>query len=237
MKKLSLLILSAAMIAGFASCKKVAGEGPLTTENRPVGNFTALASALSADVFYTQDPVYKVEITAQQNILDIIETQIVNNELTIKFRNDVRVKNHEHITVNVSSPTIDGLRISGSGSIVATDSIYSGDMNLTLSGSGNIRLNKLTGTALDANISGSGNISVLNGSVNSGKLKISGSGNIDVMNVPASSATTATSGSGEIRVNVSQSLDVIISGSGSVFYKGNPVVNTHISGSGKVVHQ
>ncbi|MEO8110967.1 MAG: head GIN domain-containing protein [Ginsengibacter sp.] len=237
MKKLSTVLLFAAIATGFVSCKKVIGKGPSVTENRSVGNFTSLASAISADVFYKQDPVYKVEITAQQNILNIIETNIVNNELVIKFRNGVRVKTNENIVVNVSSPTINGLRISGSGSIVATDSIGSGNMDLTLSGSGNINLYKLISTSLDANISGSGNISIQNGLINTGKLRISGSGNIDAMNVPASSVTTTTSGSGEIRANASQSLDVTISGSGSVFYTGNPVVNTHISGSGKVIHQ
>jgi hypothetical protein len=237
MKKLSIVLLSAAIIAGFASCKKVIGEGPAVTENRAIGNFSSVASAISADVYYKQDPVYKVEITAQQNILNVLETNIVNNELVIKFRNNVIVRRHENITVNISSPIIHGLRISGSGNIVAPDSIITTNMDITLSGSGNINLYKLTGTSLDGNISGSGNITVLNGSVNNEHLRISGSGNIDVLNVAATTVTTTTSGSGEMRLNASQSLDVTISGSGSVFYTGNPVLNTHISGSGKVIHK
>ncbi|MDP4283670.1 MAG: head GIN domain-containing protein [Bacteroidota bacterium] len=237
MKKLSILFLSIALMAGFTSCKKVVGEGPAVTETRGTGNFTSVASSISANVYYKQDPVYKVEITAQQNILNVIETNIVGNELLIKFRNGVRVKSHENIVVNVSSPMINGLRLSGSGNLIASDSISSGSMSLTLSGSGNINLHSLVATSLDANISGSGNITISNGSLNTGSFRISGSGNIDAMNVPASSITTTTSGSGEMRVNASQNLDVTISGSGSVYYKGTPGVNTHISGSGKVMHQ
>ena len=237
MKKLSIVLVAMAIIASFTSCKKVTGEGPLITENRAIGNFNSVASAISADVYYKQDPAFKVEITAQQNILNILETNIVNNELVIKFKNNVRVKTHETIIVNVTSPTIDGLRISGSGNLVASDSIATAGLNLTLSGSGNISVSKLLATTLHANISGSGNVTISNGAVKTEKFRISGSGNIDAPDVAAEDVTTTTSGSGEMQVNASKTLTVTISGSGSVFYTGNPVIDTHISGSGKVIHR
>ena len=237
MKTLSKLFILAVLLTGFASCEKIVGEGPVITENRATGNFSSVASAISAHVYYKQDPDYKVEVAAQQNILNVLETHIVGNELVIKFRNDVRVGSHERITVHVSSPTISGLRLSGSGNIIASDSISSDNMNLTISGSGSISLHSLKATSLDANISGSGDISVLSGQLHTGKFRISGSGNINAINVPAYSVNTTTSGSGKISVNVSHDLDVTISGSGSVVYKGTPEINTHISGSGKIVHQ
>ena len=237
MKKLSVVLLSVALIVFFGSCRKVVGDGPTVTETRAVANFTSVSSSISADVFYKQDPVFKVEITAQQNILNVIETNLVNNELVIKIRNGVRVRSHENIVVNISSPSVNGLKISGSGNFMVPDSIVTDNLNLTLSGSGNIKLHKLLASAVDANISGSGNIAIANGVVTTEKLRISGSGDIDVSNVAATYVTTATSGSGKTDVNASESLDVTISGSGSVFYTGNPIINTHISGSGKVIHR
>ena len=182
--------------------------------------------------------MFKVEITAQQNILNIIETNLVNDELVIKFRNNVSVRSHENIVVNLSSPVVKALRISGSGNFIVPDSIHSDNMNLTLSGSGNMKLEKLEAASIDVNISGSGNITVSDGTTNTAKLRISGSGNIALIKVaPPPLVTTTTSGSGEMHVNASENLDVTISGSGSVFYTGNPIINTHISGSGKVLHQ
>ncbi|MEO8764425.1 MAG: head GIN domain-containing protein [Ginsengibacter sp.] len=236
MKKLCVVLLSVALIAFFGSCRKVVGEGPSITENRPIAGFTSVASSISADVFYQQDPVFKVEIVAQQNILNIIETNLVNNELVIKFRSGVLVRSHENIIVHVSSPDMHGLKISGSGNIIVADSITTDNMDLTLSGSGNINVNKLWAPTLDANISGSGNIRIVEGSAITEKLRISGSGDINVSNVAATYVTTTTSGSGKTDVNASESLDVTISGSGSVYYTGNPVINTYISGSGKVIH-
>ena len=237
MKQLSFLAILSVLLMINTSCEKVIGEGPTITQNRSAGNFSSVSSSVSADVYYTESPDFKIEITAQQNILDVIETFVVNDELVVKFKNNVRVKRHESIMVNISAPVTHGLRISGSGNLVVNDSINTTNLHLGLSGSGNISVNKIQATGLDASISGSGNITVLNGTINSEKLKISGSGNMDLINVEASSVNTATSGSGEMRVNASKTLDVTISGSGSVYYRGTPVVNTHISGSGKVIHQ
>jgi hypothetical protein len=237
MKQLSFLVVLGTVLMLNTSCEKVVGEGPTITQNRAAGNFSSVASSISADVYYTESPDFEIEITAQQNILDVIETFVVNDELQVKFKNNVRVKHHESIMVNISAPVTHGLRISGSGNLLVSDSINTTDLHLGLSGSGNINAHTIKATALDASISGSGNITVLNGIINSEKLKISGSGNIDVINVEASSVNTATSGSGETRVNASKTLDVSISGSGSVYYRGTPIVNTQISGSGKVIHQ
>jgi hypothetical protein len=236
MKKLSIAFAVLATGFLFSSCKKVVGEGPIVTENRPVGEFSSIALSISGELYYTQSATNKLEISAQQNILNVIDAHIVNHELVIKIRDGVRIKNHESIVVNVSCPTIDGLRISGSGNIHA-DSTQTDNMHLTLSGSGNINLGKLLANSLDANISGSGNIVVSGGAVDKKHLNISGSGGIDTRNVFANDVKTITSGSGEMHVNAAKTLDATISGSGSVYYTGTPVVDTHISGSGKVVHQ
>jgi hypothetical protein len=236
MKKLlfTVLVIYAAIL--FSSCEKVVGDGPVRTETRNETNFSGIDLRVSGNVYYKVDAVYKVEITAQQNIIDVTETYVSNNKLVIKFKNDVRVRSHEDIIVMISGPQLNSIRVSGSGNITTTGNINTNTMDLDISGSGNINMQQLTAAYFDANISGSGNISVDNGSATEERLKISGSGNIDLQNVLASKATTTTSGSGDMWLNVSKNLDVTISGSGSVRYKGNPIINTSISGSGKVTN-
>ena len=236
MKQFPLIVLSALALF-FTSCTRVTGEGPVVNENRHIVNFSGVDLRMSGDVYFTQAPDYKVEIKAQQNILDILETHVSNNKLVIKFKNDVRVRTHEPVMILVSAPTAGSFRISGSGNISVMGSLQPPHMEMDISGSGNITLSHLVTPFLDANISGSGNIQVMSGSATEEKLRISGSGNIDLRNLASERVTTTTSGSGDIRVRASQSLHVTISGSGSVYYQGNPVVNTSISGSGKIIHQ
>lgn len=236
MKKLSILF-SIAMMMIFTSCEKVVGEGALVNETRTTGSFSGIESELSANVAYVQGSDYKVELTAQQNILNVMETPVINNKLIVRFKNNVRVKSHEQITIKVTAPSISGIGLSGSGNVNVLSPLSSNDLSFRLSGSGNIIVPQVACLNLEANISGTGNISIAAGTSMTEHLKISGSGSIDARNVLAKSVTTTTSGSGSMKVNVSENLNVTISGSGSVYYWGSPVVSTNISGSGKVLHQ
>lgn len=235
MKRINILLSIASMII-FSSCERITGEGELRTETRGTGNFTGVEAQISGNIYYTQGSEYKVELTAQQNILNVMETPIINNKLVVRFRNNVRVKSHEQITVRVTAPSITGISSSGSGNVTVLSPLIANNLAFNLSGSGNINLAGITTSHLEAIISGSGNIYVSSGSATTTHFKISGSGNIEAENVQAKSALTNTSGSGTIKLNASETLDVTISGSGSVFYTGNPVINTNISGSGRVIH-
>ncbi len=229
-------------LAGFvlmmfiASCTKIKGEGPIVTENRNLNGFSSVSNTISGTLNYKQENIFRVEIQAQQNILDVIRAEVINNELVIKFKNGVNVKKHEPIVVNVSSPTIKGLRVSGSGDLLVQTPLTSDNLSLTVSGSGNITVSDAEADELNATISGSGNITMTTGYADQGRLTISGSGSISMQAVEMREAVTRTSGSGQTRLTATERLEVHISGSGSVYYKGSPVVNSSISGSGNVVH-
>lgn len=236
MKKLSILF-SIALVIVFTSCEKVIGEGALVNETRTTGSFSGIESELSANVAYVQGNDYKVELTAQQNILNVMETPVINNKLIVRFKNNVRVKSHEQITIKVTAPSISSLGLSGSGNVNVLSPLSFNDLSFRVSGSGNVTVPQVTCANLEANISGTGNISIDAGTATTEHLKISGSGSIHAQNVLAKSVTSTTSGSGSMKVNVSENFNVTISGSGSVYYWGSPVISTNISGSGKVLHQ
>ena len=237
MKKLVVVILL--LVTGlfiFPSCEKVVGEGPLVTQTRIVGNFTGVSSEMSGTVNFAIAPEYKVEITAQQNILDVLNTNVVNGVLHIDFKNNVRVREHEDLLINITAPYADYFRLSGSGNMNVQGDITANNLKVTLSGSGDITVqNAAIADKIDADISGSGNISIAGGSAVNEDVDISGSGKVEMAGVDAQNAVTHTSGSGDVKLALSTNLDAHISGSGSVYYHGNPIISTHISGSGRVI--
>lgn len=235
MKKCIILFFAAITVI-FSSCEKVTGEGDIRTETRTLSGFSEIESRISGNVLYVQGNEHKIELTAQQNILNVIETPVINNKAIIKFRNDVRVRSHEQITVRITAPSISSVSASGSGNITVASPIVGNSLNFNLSGSGNMMLPVVTATHLEATLSGSGNISFSGGSTVTARYKISGSGGIDAQGVVARSVNATTSGSGNIKLNASEYLDANVSGSGSVFYIGNPIINASVSGSGRVRH-
>ena len=228
-----------ALLFVFSSCKKdlVVGSGPVVTQARSTSNFTGVTFRVPGRVNFKIGPVYKVELSAQQNILDVLNTYVANGILIIDFSDHVRVRENADITVNVTAPSADHFSVSGTGDINVEGDLVTSNLNLSSSGTGKIIMQKATvsGT-IDVDISGIGNISIADGSAANEELRISGVGDIELSNVPAQKATTHTSGSGNMKVNLSQSLEVHISGSGTVYYRGTPAITTHISGSGNVQH-
>lgn len=234
MKKNILVVLATVAFVSFQSCNKTKGEGPSITRSYSLTGFNSLDAGLDGEVYYTQDSVYKVEIYAQSNILDHIETPIVGGELRLQFKKFLNVGKHNRIITYVHSPNITGLRINGSGTMFVNQPIVSENLSLKVNGSGSINVFSYTGRSISADISGSGRIAVNGGTVSSSNVHISGSGDIDMLNIESGSVYTNTSGSGNTTVKVLNVLDVRISGSGNVYYRGNPSVNASISGSGKV---
>lgn len=238
MKKLILThFVLIALLLGSNSCRRgwpcIRGSGDVVQEFRSVGSFNKINSTGSFNVYIIQDSISQVTVEAHESLLTYIATNINNDELTIKERNNHCIENSGSINIYVRTPNdISEVRLSGSG-LIYSDSIQTSTIDIKLSGSGKIDL-LLDATTVNTNISGSGDI-VLAGSAVEGDFKISGSGDISALNLLLNNCFANISGSGKIYVNVNQLLDVKISGSGSVYYLGNPTINTNISGSGKVV--
>ena len=229
------MLAAAAALLTFSSCEKVVGVGPLQTETRNVTGFSGISASVGGKINYKIDPQYKVEITAQANILDVIETSTFNGYLLIKIRNGVHIRSNEEITINVSAPNADYLHLSGTGDLTVTGNINETNLDMSISGTGSMTIPNATVTdRINAVISGSGDIIVQTGSAKNEDLRISGNGKMLMDGVAVEKATTNISGSGDMQVKVSQSLNATISGSGSVYYLGNPIISTNISGSGRV---
>lgn len=227
------LVIASALSA--TSCSKVRGEGPVITEQRTAGRFSKISSGISGDIYYTPDSVYHIEVQAQKNILDILNTDVAGDELVIEFDRNKIIGRHDRIEVYISGPGVTALSVNGSGDLKVRSSYSPEQLDLRISGSGSIRIPELYTGNISSRISGSGDINVLNGTAYHISTDINGSGSIDLIGVAAVKVSTRTSGSGNTSVQASETLDVRISGSGDVYYRGRPRISTNISGSGRVI--
>jgi len=236
MKKLTTILLAATAVVGSVSCKKdLVGEGPVTSETRNIQNFTGIDLRMNGNVYYTKSETLKVEVSGPQSIHSMLETNVINGRLVIRYSNGKTYDNDPGIRINVSAPAVNTFLLNTSGSIFCLNDIQPDNLLLRSNGSGDIVFQKIITGNIDAESTQSGRISAGSGSAISEKLKTDGSGKIDFSGVAAKTVTTQTVGSGDIRVKVSDNLDVRIEGSGSVYFSGNPYISTHISGSGHLV--
>ncbi|PLW94522.1 MAG: hypothetical protein C0591_12700 [Marinilabiliales bacterium] len=246
-------LLVATMLA-TTGCKKypyINGNGQVTTEKRQLVSFNQVDNSGTFNVFVKQDSVFTATVEAESNLIPYVRTIINGNTLEIDTRENFR-ENYP-INVYVTTPTIQGIELSGSG-YVKIDSVDADYLQVILSGSGqmdgyavtnslvakisgsvNINLESYTNTS-DIKISGSGDIN-LTGESLSGSCTISGSGQINSYSFTQNECTAKISGSGNMFLNVVNYLDVTISGSGSIYYIGDPSINVSITGSGQLIKQ
>jgi Putative auto-transporter adhesin, head GIN domain len=216
-------------------CTKVNGDGPIVNETRTVSSFSGIRYSLQGNLHIEPGTENSIEIRAQQNIINVIETYVNNNTLQVRLRNNTVIHSYEPIEVRIKSPDPVSIQLDGSGNIWVPNTIEPATLTLESSGSGSIQLENLETAKLEARISGSGKIEVLHGTVGTERIQVSGSGHVLLGGILADSAFTQTSGSGQISVWVSRYLESEISGSGTVRYKGSPTVRKRVSGSGEVL--
>ncbi len=214
---LGLAVLMLAVVAcsayALSPSQAITGSGNIVSESRALSGFTSVALEGSANVDVTIGTDESIRVSADDNILPLIETNVVGSRLVIGLKPNTVLTGNNNIRVEVTLKSLEGVTLKGSGDITVSG-LSGGDLEVSLPGSGNIMI---SGSADGLNVS------------------LDGSGNIRCQDLQVRSVVATLRGSGNITLNVQESLDARIPGSGSIRYAGNPAtVTQNVSGSGTI---
>jgi len=226
------IVVSMLAVATLLLCNSFLSPDMPKEEVRQLDTFSGIGISISADVFYTPGSKHEIRIEGDDRDVEDLITKVEDGFLKIKYPNwKIR---RSKLTIYVTSKELDAVKMSGSGLFESAKPISADEMDLAISGSGDIVFSKLTADEVEVKISGSGDVILESGSADELDLRISGSGKLKAEAFEVSEFSAGISGSGGARITAKEELDVRISGSGSVYYHGNPRVNSSSSGSGKV---
>lgn len=205
--------------------------------NRYVKDFNQIDLGISGDVYITIGSTFEVILEGDEYLLDEIVTEVRNGKLSIEYKKPIKKWNSsKKITVNITMPNVEGLSVSGSGTITMKEPLMSDSFVANISGSGNIYLNDVHMKQGKCNISGSGDVYLNgNGEINDLEISIAGSGNFEAKDIITDDLIASVTGSGDCKCNVSDNLTANIVGSGRIYFYGEPRVKANILGSGRVI--
>jgi len=183
------------------------------------------------DLHLVQGPDYDVKIKAEKNVLDILEVELKGNKLVIGERSNLLFVRKE-IDIFITTPKIEVIKIFGSGDIQSKNKILSEELDIVITGDGDVDLD-LEVNDLLTKIIGSGDVQYT-GKVENHEISVLGSGSVKAFDLQTQNTKVGISGSGNAEVDAEDELEIRISGSGSVLYKGQPQLDQRVSGSGKV---
>jgi hypothetical protein len=199
---------------------------------RKLEAFSGIGISVHADVFYTPGNSHEITIEGNDRDVDDLITEVKDGFLKIKYEN-WRIKRSK-VTIHITSRELDAVKMSGSGMFASDEAVSSEEMDIGISGSGNIVFRKLTAEEVGVKISGSGDVVLDSGNAEELDLRISGSGKLKAETFEVNEFSAGISGSGGAWITAKEELEARISGSGSIYYHGSPRVDSSTSGSGKV---
>jgi len=226
MKKAALFVVIISLVYGYSA-------GQTIKETRDLKGFTSVGFGIAGNLYIKIGPQFKVELEGLKGDVEEVITEISGERLQIK-RDNWRFQFREKVNVYVTMPEINRLGVSGSGKAEIMDAVKGEDLDLSVSGSGNLYTAGLTIENLECGISGSGSIKLGNGTVKDVEVSISGSGNFNGEMAKCETMEVHVSGSGNCTCQVTGSLEASVSGSGNITYTGNPRIDARVSGSGRV---
>jgi Putative auto-transporter adhesin, head GIN domain len=214
MRKATLLVIFAVLVAAFSAChigKGIRGSGIRSSEKRDLPAFNAVDTTGAYQVEVMCQKPASFEIEADDNILPLIKTEVRDGVLYVS--NQQHYNSAKAVALRIGLPELISVSSRGAGEITVQDA-NSNDLKIASTGAASI---KAAGKVKNATISSTG------------------AGDIDTSRLQAERARVTVAGAASVTVYVTEQLDVSVSGVGSVSYSGNPkTVNKSVSGIGSV---
>ena len=217
MKKIGLIVFAAAIIVGVVIANlfswgkatdevfnfqfkigKEKGSGHMATEVRELRDFSSVDVSSVFQVEITAQSEFHVEVEADDNLLQYIETEVRNGELHISL--DKGVKTSNPLRVRIGAPNIERLEASGATKVFISN-LKNSKMEVDTSGASKIELSGETSQLI---------------------VDVSGASHINAAELKAVDAVVDASGASRVNVNVSGELNSEASGASNINYSGDP---------------
>jgi hypothetical protein len=238
LKLLSVLVLIGTLALNACSISVVEGSGHIITENRAVSGFHAVKLSALGNLTITQGTIESLTVQADDNLMKLIKTDVVNGVLEISFDNSAWTSYYlsgESIKFDLTTKNLDSISFAGAGKI-NVNNLSVPDLSTSLTGAGSMTLSHLTLDKLTVQLSGAGSLNA-DGSVTTQEINLSGVGSYSAADLKSSDTSVSLSGVGSATVWATNTLDVTVSGAGSVGYYGDPQITKHVTGLGSLVNK
>ncbi len=208
------LALSGCIMASPSLGGQLRGSGKVTTEQREVSAFTAIAVSGVGEVIITQGDTAQLTVETDDNLQPILLSAVRGGTLYLSIKSNA------------------GLNLTDATRMIFTVTVKE-LTQITLSGAATISVSALSGDQVRVDHSGAGTVTI-GGAVVEQDVTLSGAGSYDGAALVSERASVDLSGLGSVVVNVRDRLDATVSGLGSIEYIGSPELHEQVTGLGSI---
>ncbi len=195
-----------------------------------VSGFNRIQEDGSMDVVYTQDSTntWSVKIVGSKDDIQRVTASVSQGTLVLSERgshvlNVNLFSNDRGLTVYVTSPDLLGVKLIGSGDFYARGKVDTDNLDVSLQGSGDVSFGEVICDRCHSLLSGSGDLKMSRLTTGDLSIHCEGSGDASFRHVNSKNSTAILSGSGDVLLNFDRGdeLRTILSGSGDITVNGS----------------
>jgi hypothetical protein len=235
MKTILSAAVAVALLAG-TSCyintmETIYGNGQVVSEERDIGDFEGLKVSSGIDVLIRQGSEAALMLEADENLHEVIRTEVVDGNLKIYTSMNVRRANK--MTVYLVYKELNSIRVSSSGDVRGENTLHTERLRIGLSSAGDLTLD-VEAEKVICDISSSGDVR-LSGSTDLLEASLSSAGDLYAYDLNARTCDVNVSSAGDARVYASEEFKLRSSSAGSIYYKGEgKLVYSSTSSAGSI---
>lgn len=238
MTTLTKIIVSTILALTAFSCNfdfniGIDGDGNVVTTQRELnGSFSEIRVSRGLDVILNQGSSESVSVEADENLQDIIVTEIDGNILKITTTENIRRSSSKKVFVSFDDLT--KIETTSGSQVSSENNLDVQDLKLETSSGSQLKLT-LKAESLECDSSSGSNVT-LSGIANRIYASASSGSGISASDLETKTANVKASSGANVSINTSKELTAKASSGGNISYYGNPeVVNNNESVSGSVI--
>jgi hypothetical protein len=256
-KHLLTLVLIGITLIAIGGCNTppsitVTASGNPETREFTITEFTRIQAATAFKIQVNRSDSFKVQVTADDNLLDVLDISRSGNTLHLQTKPNTSVLNST-LSAVVTLPRLRGLDISGGaranieefnsndsaafkisgGGILNMENIKTADTTWDVSGAGSVNGEATMGD-IKFIVSGAGKIN-LDGSGTSATIEASGVSRLDLSEFKLQSVRVILSGGSETRVDSQKITSADLSGESHLYYADSPILGKVVTSGGSTI--
>jgi hypothetical protein len=229
-----ILLIAASSSCYFSTQETIYGSGKVVSEEREIADFTGLSVRTGIDVIMRQGKENSLELEADDNLHEVIITEVVDNTLKIYTRKNIRRARSK--TIYLVYRELDNIRISSAGDVTGENTLKTERLSIDLSSAGDLVLD-VEAETIECDISSSGDAK-LSGQADLLVASLSSAGDLHAYDLITRKAEVSCSSAGDARVYATGEFDLRSSSAGSIYYKGEGnLVSSRTSSAGSIVRR
>lgn len=253
------LFLAVVMLATAVGCENVVpttvtGSGRPEMRDFNLSGFSSIQAAAAFKVQVNRADSYKVQVTADDNLWDVLDISLSGNTLHLRTKSGVSIRNTT-LTAVVTMPSLRVLDLSGATQANANGFVSGNDLTAIISGASTLATENVKFGSAVFDISGAGKVSG-SATIREGKFTVSGAGTVNLSgsgesaSIEASGGSRVTldrfevqkvrvtlSGGSEARVNSQNITMADLSGASHLYYVDSPTLGTIQTSGGSSLGQ